>query len=76
VILLAYRPFLDPLPVWNYWFLLILPLCAAVTIVYKSIKCRSMSEVPREALHILVLILLGFVASGVALWGLIKLIES
>jgi hypothetical protein len=75
VILLAYRPFLDPLPVWNQWFLLILPLCAAVTIVYKSIKCRSMSQVPREAFQILVLILLGFLASGAALWGLIKFIE-
>jgi hypothetical protein len=75
VILLAYRPFLDPLPVWDYWFLLILPLCAAVTIVYKSIKCRSMSQVPGEAAHILILILLGFAASGAALWGLIKLIE-
>jgi hypothetical protein len=76
VTVLAFRLFLQPLPVWNYWYLLILPLCAAVTVVYKSIKCRSMDQVPREASWILLLILLGFAASGAALAGLIKWIES
>jgi hypothetical protein len=76
VTVLAFRLFLQPLPVWNYWYLLILPLCAAVTVVYKSIKCRSMAQVPREAAWILLLILLGFAASGAALAGLIKWIES
>ena len=45
-----YRPFLDPLwGAWSdgVWPLLLLPLCVAVAIVYKSIKCRSMSDVPR-----------------------------
>ena len=50
----AYRPFLDPLPVWSdkVWPWLLLPLCLAVSVVYKSIKCRSMRQVPREALVI------------------------
>jgi hypothetical protein len=66
------RPFLQPLPVWNYWYLLLLPLCISVAIVYKAIKCRSMSEVPRQAASILMWILISFAAAAAALAGLVK----
>ena len=58
--LLAYRLFLDPMPVWDYWYLLIVPLCVAVAVVYKSMKCRSMKQVPREAGAIILWIIGGF----------------
>ena len=54
------RPFLQPLPVWNYWYLLLLPLCVAVAVVYKAIKCNSMKRVPLEAAQITGWILLKF----------------
>jgi hypothetical protein len=69
------RPFLQPMPVWNYWYLLLLPLCIAVAVVYKAIKCHSMKRVPREALAIIVWILVSFVAAGAALAGLVKIME-
>jgi len=70
-LILAYRPFLDPLPVWNDWILLIIPLCAAVAIVYKSMKCSSMKQVPLEAGAIILWIIGGFTAAAVALMGLV-----
>ncbi len=70
--LLAYRLFLDPLPVWNYWVVLILPLCLAVSVVYKSMKCRSMSQVPWEAAVIFLWIIGGFTAAAVALMLLVN----
>ena len=70
--LLAYRPFLDPLPIWNYWFVLILPLCIAVAVVYKSMKCRSMKQVPIEAGTIVLWIIGGFAAAGAALMLLVR----
>ncbi len=70
--LLAYRPFLDPLPIWNYWFVLILPLCASVAVVYKSMKCRSMAQVPREAGAIVLWIIGGFGAAAAVLMLLVK----
>ncbi len=70
--LLAYRPFLDPLPVWDYWYVLILPLCIAVAVVYKSMKCRLMSQVPREAGQIVLWIIGGFSGAAVALMVLVK----
>jgi hypothetical protein len=70
----AYIPFLYPLPyAWDYWYLLLLPLCIAVAIVYKSVKCASMSQVPREAATITLWILLGMVAAAAALAGVVAL---
>ena len=67
-------PFIYPLPVWDYWPWLILPLAAAVSIVYKSVKCQSMTLVPREAAVIFVWILIGMVAAGAALAGVVKIV--
>ena len=72
---LAYTPFVTPLPVWNYWPLLLLPLTAGVAIVYKSIKCRSMSTVPREAASIFFWILIGMAVAGAVLASLVRAVE-
>ena len=68
----AYRPFKDPLPVWqnSRWPWLLLPLCLAVALVYKSIRCKSMKRVPREAGVLTAVIITGMVAAAVVL-GLI-----
>ena len=72
--LLAYTPFLYPLPIWDYWPWLLIPLTAGVAIVYKSVKCQSMRQVPREALVIFVWILVGMVAAAGALAGVVRLV--
>ena len=66
-------PFIYPLPIWDYWPWLILPLVAAVSIVWKSVKCHKMSQVPREALTIFVWILVFMVLAGVTLAGVVKI---
>ena len=68
--LLAYVPFLTPLPVWSYWPALLFPLCAIVAVVYKSIKCSAMSQVPREATALFIWILLGMAAAAAILTAL------
>ena len=45
-----FRSFQTAAPVWNYWYLLAIPICAAIAVVYKCVRCREMSRVPREAL--------------------------
>lgn len=62
-----FRPFWQPLPVWDYWYLLLLPLCLGISVVYKSIKCRTMRQVPREAAVIFLMIMLGMVLAAAAL---------
>lgn len=74
----GYRPFLDPLRgAWSngVWPLLLIPLCVAVSIVYKSIKCRSMRDVPRQAAEITVWIILGMVVAGAVLVVIVKGID-
>ncbi|MDW8262787.1 MAG: hypothetical protein RMJ35_09710 [Phycisphaerales bacterium] len=73
--MLAYTPFVDPLPVWNYWMALIIPLTVGVSIAYKSIKCREMSQVPREAAQISLLILLAMAAAALVLWAIVWIME-
>jgi hypothetical protein len=54
---------------------LLFPLCAVVAIVYKSIKCASMSQVPREATALFIWILLGMAAAAAVLAGVVKVME-
>ena len=75
ILVFAYSPFLTPLPIWNYWPLLLFPLCALVAIVYKSIKCASMDQVPREATALFIWILIGMAAAGAVLTGIVKIME-
>ena len=71
-LVLAWKPFVQPMPVWDYWYLLPLPLCAGLAIVYKSIKCSDMKRVPREALEIFIVIAGGLGAAAVSLWLLVR----
>jgi len=73
----AWVPFMNPLPVWDdsRWPWLIVPLCAGVSIVYKSIKCASMKSVPREAAAITLWILLAMATAAVALAALVRFLE-
>lgn len=73
----GYEPelFKKPLPVWNYWYLLLLPLCLAISIVYKAIRCESMRRVPREAIGLFVFIIVVMVAAAGALAALVNILE-
>ena len=77
-LILAWRPFLDPIPIWSnaVWPWLLLPLTIAVSLVYKSIKCRTMRQVPREATGIAVWIVLGMVIAAVVLAGVVRIMEG
>ena len=66
--LLAYVPFITPLPVWDYWAWTLLPLCVGVSIVYKTIKCRYVTQIPREALTITLWIVLAMIGVALGLW--------
>jgi hypothetical protein len=69
------RPFEQPLyGAWDYWYLLMLPLCLAVAIVYKSIRCYTMGAVPREAAITFLWIVGGIVLAGLFLAGLVHVI--
>jgi len=47
--------------------LLLLPLCLSISIVYKTIKCRTFRELPLAVLTSWITILVGMFVVGVAL---------
>lgn len=68
----AYRPFLHPMPIWDHWMWLLLPLAAGVSIIYKSIKCRDMRQVPLQAAVIFFWIIAGMAVAAAILWILVR----
>jgi hypothetical protein len=74
-LLLAWKLFVNPPPgIWDYWYLLPLPLCLGLAIVYKSIKCPSMKQVPREAAVIFFSIVAGLIAAAGLLFLLVRVV--
>ena len=62
----GWRPFLTPMPVWDYWFWLLLPLALGVAIAYKSTKCATAAAIPREGLLLATWIVGGLIAAAAA----------
>lgn len=71
---LAFRPFLDPVPVDQYWMLLLLPMVIAIAVVYKTIKTDRLEKIPREATVLAAQIVAFMVMAAAALWMLTELV--
>jgi hypothetical protein len=74
----GYVPFIYPLPIWTnlwIWPLLLLPLCLAVSVVYKGVRCGSVSRIPREATGLFITIVLGMILTAAALAGLAAMLD-
>ena len=71
----SYRLFIDPLPIYRYWYWLLLPLCILFSVVYKAVKCESMKDVPRQAISITFWILLGMASAAVGLALVLKFLQ-
>ena len=54
-------------------FLLMLPLCLSIAVVYKTTRCTSLKEVPSSAILLWVTIVLSMLGVGVGLWLLFSI---
>ncbi len=50
--------------------LLMWPLCLAIAVVYKTLRCEHVRQVPSSAMVLWVTIVFGLYAVGLGLWGL------
>ena len=66
--LLAWRPFLDPLPLELYWLWLAIPLVALISVAYKAIRLDDLQQLPKHAARMSVEILLLLTVAAVVLW--------
>ncbi|MEM6560616.1 MAG: hypothetical protein AAF656_03365 [Planctomycetota bacterium] len=60
-------PFVTPLPIWSGWYWLLIPMTICVSIVWKTIKCATVQEIPKAAVLLSLWIIGGFVAAALAL---------
>ena len=55
--------------------LLLLPRCLSVSVVYKTIKCTHVKEVPVASLILWATIVVGMYAVGVGMWAAFVLLS-
>ena len=69
----AWTIFLNPAPLPASAILwLVLPLCAAVALVYKTLRVQDVRRLPWVAGGLFLYIAAGLVALGAGLWALVK----
>jgi hypothetical protein len=57
----------------THHILLILPLCLSIAIVYKTLRCENLRDIPAAAAILWGTIVVGMYAVGVGLWALYSL---
>ncbi len=66
--------FVQPMSITGIWRLLMfLPLAATISIVYKTIHCREIREVPRASLALCLTIVFAMMSIGVGLLLMFRL---
>ncbi len=66
--LLAYRPFLEPLPVDDYWLWLLIPLVVVICLIYKTVKNDDLRKLPRQTLNLSAQVLIFMALAAAGLW--------
>ncbi|WP_432798657.1 hypothetical protein [Poriferisphaera sp. WC338] len=67
---LAWRPFLDPIPIDGYWILLFFPVAVVIAVVYKTLKLDNLKHLPRAATWLTIQITVFMIISGLVLWAM------
>lgn len=71
---LAWRPFLDPLNLHSYWYLLLIPLALGISVAYKAVRVRSMKGYWRQVGMMTVQIVAGIVGLGALSYFLLMVV--
>ncbi len=68
---LAWRPLLDPLPMEDGWYLLLIPLALLISIGYKAVRTRDMRRYWRDVGVMTVQIILAMILLWIGAYLLI-----
>ena len=73
--MLAWMPFVQPMPgVIHWWWLLVVPMVAGVSVVWKAIRMPSLERYWREVGFMTSQVLLGMLALAAGLMLLIRVV--
>ncbi|MCC6675620.1 MAG: hypothetical protein IT436_00625 [Phycisphaerales bacterium] len=72
LLLLAYRPFIDPVDIQRIWYFLLIPLALGIAITYKAVRIPDMRRYPRQVALMTVQIVIAMLALGAASFLLVQ----
>jgi hypothetical protein len=67
-LILAWRPFLDPLHLHAYWWAFLLPLALGISIAYKAVRTFDMRDYWREVAVMTAQIVLAMILLGIGMF--------
>jgi hypothetical protein len=73
-LILAWRPFLDPLELHQYWWAFLLPLALGVSFTYKAVRVANLSDLPRQTFIMTAQVILGMILLGAAAFCFLEFI--
>lgn len=65
LLVLAWRPFLDPLPVHSTWYWFIIPMAFLISMTYKAARMREMTRYWQNVVVMTIQIVLGMLALAI-----------
>ncbi len=71
--LLAWRPILDPLPIDDVWYLLLLPIALGIAMAYKAVRVADLKTFPKQVLVMAVQTVLAIAGLAVGAYVVIEL---
>jgi hypothetical protein len=63
---LAWRPFLDPIPIHDIWYLFLIPLSFLISVAYKAVRMRKLERYWASVGIMTAQIVIGMVALALA----------
>ena len=72
MMLLAWRPFLDPLNLHEYWWAFLFPLSLGIAFTYKAVRVRDLRELPKRTAILTVQIIIGMILLGGAFFAFLE----
>ncbi len=74
MMMLAWRPFIDPLDLHGMWFLFLIPLSLGIAVVYKAVRLRSMDRYWQNVVVMTGQIIVGMIALGALSYVVIQVV--
>ncbi|MAE61326.1 MAG: hypothetical protein CMJ49_08225 [Planctomycetaceae bacterium] len=75
-LIMAWWPFLDPIPLHRVWWLLLPPLALVIALVYKTLKLPSLEGLAWQTIRLTVIIMFFMIVIAVALWGITEMVPA
>ena len=66
------KPFVTPLPIWDWWMILLIPLLFGIALTWKAMKSPSLKEFPRQTIVLFGKFVFGFALAAVIVYAIVE----